>query len=437
MTDPADQPIARNGCLASATVIVLTYRWPFTEKAEFMRDEWAAWLGAKRVVIISVAASHEQSLQLAANCVARSVAPVGSVFDRLKYLLSAILHFPFFAELWRLLRRGPTGFLARIRTLGVYLQGAERYRRGIAAALAEWPLAEDESLVLYSYWFGAATHAAITLQRMSPLRRSIVITRMHGSDLYEHANPENYLPYRSDLLQEVQAAYAISENGAQYAITHWACPAFKMHVSRLGTVDHFKGRYPERASPFTVLSCSYINYLKRVDMIAEAIANLRGCPIRWIHVGGGPGEGVLRDRCEQLFRDRHDIAFEMPGSLPHDRTIDLLQTTNINVVVNASLSEGIPVSMMEAHCCGIPVIGPNVGGVSEIVDSGVNGRLLEPPLTPQGLAAAMQSLIDMDPAEYATLCRQARVSWESRFFAAPNYRQFVDSVVDNLCETNP
>jgi glycosyltransferase involved in cell wall biosynthesis len=98
------------------------------------------------------------------------------------------------------------------------------------------------------------------------------------------------------------------------------------------------------------------------------------------------------------------------------------------VLVNASTSEGIPVSMMEAHCSGIPVIGPNVGGVGEIVRTGVNGILLEPPLSSDTLATAIQSIVEMRLEDYAALCVRARASWEERFSAAANYPAFVQAV---------
>jgi len=41
-----------------------------------------------------------------------------------------------------------------------------------------------------------------------------------------------------------------------------------------------------------------------------------------------------------------------------------------------SESEGVPVSIMEAMSCHIPIVSPNVGGISDMVIDGVNGFLL-------------------------------------------------------------
>ena len=55
---------------------------------------------------------------------------------------------------------------------------------------------------------------------------------------------------------------------------------------------------------------------------------------------------------------------------------DYLQQTDVFVL--PSLAEGVPVVLMEAMASGVPVVATQVGGVSELVDSGVNGYLVPP-----------------------------------------------------------
>jgi len=50
---------------------------------------------------------------------------------------------------------------------------------------------------------------------------------------------------------------------------------------------------------------------------------------------------------------------------------------NLDIVVLSSLNEGTPVSLIEAMASGRPVISTNVGGVSDIVEDGKNGYLVE------------------------------------------------------------
>lgn len=431
MTKLANEPFPATATaerLAKATVVIFTYRSPFSTVPEFVEEEWPEWRDARRVLVISLARDREESLRLTPNTTAYSVSPVRSVADRIAYVLAAATQLPTAAELVAIARRGPRHLWSRLRALAVDLQAAERYRRGLLQVLQRDRPAAGDPIVLYSYWLGAATEASLSLARELGLDDALIISRMHGSDVYEHANPERYLPFRRYVLKHIRAGFAISANGADYATQHWGCPTPNVHVAHLGIRDHFTGRFPARDGTFSILSCSYISDLKRVDMIAEAVSRLRVPRVRWIHVGGGPGELALRARCESLFHGNSSVEYELVGSLPHERTISLLQETNINVLVNASTSEGIPVSMMEAHCSGIPVIGPNVGGVGEIVRTGVNGILLEPPLSSDTLATAIQSIVEMRLEDYAALCVRARASWEERFSAAANYPAFVQAV---------
>ena len=79
-----------------------------------------------------------------------------------------------------------------------------------------------------------------------------------------------------------------------------------------------------------------------------------------------------------------------PGWIDTKERDRLLEEGNIFVL--PSYNEGLPLSMMEAMAWGLPVIVTPVGGISEIVQDGENGLIVEPSNIEQ-LSTAMKSLI--------------------------------------------
>jgi len=66
------------------------------------------------------------------------------------------------------------------------------------------------------------------------------------------------------------------------------------------------------------------------------------------------------------------LKFVEPGA----RVAELLPAFDLFVM--PSRAEGIPTSILEAMACGLPVIATDVGGVREVVEEGVTGRLVKP-----------------------------------------------------------
>jgi glycosyltransferase involved in cell wall biosynthesis len=77
---------------------------------------------------------------------------------------------------------------------------------------------------------------------------------------------------------------------------------------------------------------------------------------------------------------------------------DLLRQST--ALVLPSFAEGVPVVMMEAMAAALPVIGPRVAGVPELVAHGVSGLLVAPG-DPDALAAAIDQILTDAPLRAA------------------------------------
>jgi glycosyltransferase involved in cell wall biosynthesis len=116
------------------------------------------------------------------------------------------------------------------------------------------------------------------------------------------------------------------------------------------------------------------------------------------------------------------------GFLENDEVFKFYEITPIDVLINASSSEGIPVSIMEAQSCGIPVIATDVGGSSEIVNSN-NGILLSSNPDKKEIAEAITFLINNKNIA-AEMQKSSFKSWENNYNAEVNFGNFAKNILN-------
>lgn len=279
----------------------------------------------------------------------------------------------------------------------------------------------DEKKILYSYWLNNRALAALISAKL--MKNTTVISRVHGGDLYTERHSGNFLPFRNFISTQVKALCFISEHGRNYFNEKYR-PLNRSNqlVSRLGIKDFGLNPVPTENDELFVVSCSFLEPVKRIDILVKAIAGIRNKSIHWIHIGGGPLEKSIRDLAEQILTSA-GIRYTMMGNLtPMD--IRLFYTRQpVHVFVNTSSSEGIPVSVMEAISAGIPVIGSAVGGLAEIITN-ENGLLLPAGSGIEDFSDGIQKLI-LNP-DYHSLRKGARRVWENSFNAEVNFPNFAD-----------
>ncbi len=96
------------------------------------------------------------------------------------------------------------------------------------------------------------------------------------------------------------------------------------------------------------------------------------------------------------------------GQLPTEEVAARLQRTDVFCL--PSLTEGIPVSIMEAMASGVPVIATAVGGIPELVDQ--RSGMLIPAGQPTQLADAIEALL-ADPLRRREMVVAARARVEA------------------------
>lgn len=131
--------------------------------------------------------------------------------------------------------------------------------------------------------------------------------------------------------------------------------------------------------------------------------------LRVLLFGKGPHEAELRQRVQAagLQEIVRFVGFhtDMHRILPC-----------VDVVVHPALMEGLGVSLLEAAASGVPIIASRAGGMPEIVQSGLNGFLVEPGHI-TGVGVALIQLLD-DPALRKAQGQAAR-QWVIERFGIP------------------
>ncbi|GEP94783.1 glycosyltransferase [Chitinophaga cymbidii] len=246
---------------------------------------------------------------------------------------------------------------------------ASAWGQATASWIEEFLLEEKidiNNTLLYTYWFNNITSGLIFYK----LNKSVdisVVTRAHGGDLYEERFNPKYFPYRPFVLKHIKRVYLISEQGKKYLSDKYPKWISKFAVARLGVTFHAHTTpIPKAQMPIRIVSCSSLIPIKRVEMIFDAINSLDTTNIEWIHFGNGP---LYKELNAIILENKHqNISVQLKGFIDNQDIFQFYKNNYIDLFVNASTTEGVPVSIMEAQSFGIPVIAPNIGGISEIVN---------------------------------------------------------------------
>lgn len=86
------------------------------------------------------------------------------------------------------------------------------------------------------------------------------------------------------------------------------------------------------------------------------------------------GDGPERNRLEQMVKDMNLTQKVFFLGERYDVS-SLLQ--ELNLVVSTSDNEGLPMNLLEAMAAGIPVVATDVGGTSDLIETGKTGVLVK------------------------------------------------------------
>lgn len=162
-------------------------------------------------------------------------------------------------------------------------------------------------------------------------------------------------------------------------------------------------------------------------MIIEALSCVKDIKIEWIHFGGGEKEDEIKKLAIEKLKG--NISFIFKGMVPNQAVLEYYRNTDVDLFINLSESEGIPVSIMEAMSFGIPCIATDVGGTREIVKDCYNGWLMNDGYSTLDVVSAILQYNSLPMEGRMELRSYARNYWNEHYNADKNYRSFVKELI--------
>lgn len=135
------------------------------------------------------------------------------------------------------------------------------------------------------------------------------------------------------------------------------------------------------------------------------------------------GEGELEESLREFARQHRISNVAFLGYLATQDLIPIVQRAAFTVFPSECY-ENYPMTILESFACGTPVIGSDIGGISELIEDGRNGLLFEPG-NPRQLADRMRFLLD-NPQQAIEMGRNGRQQVENTNHPQHYYQQIVE-----------
>lgn len=294
-----------------------------------------------------------------------------------------------------------------------------------------WPLArmlrDSGASVVLCRGFSATTHGRIAA-RLAGIRVTVVAE--HSSeDIGRRGVMKRWMD--ALLARRTSAWVAVTASQKPYLIAEKNVRAERLHVipngvevpDRIVTRQQARTalRIPDESTVFGTISVvrpekdhkTLISaFTEIVDTVADAV----------LLIGGdGPSMPDVRAAVQE---SRHADKIVLLGAVSDVWKV----LPAIDVYVCSSLTEAMPISVVEAMTVGLPVVSTDVGGVPELLGWGELGRLV-PPNNAALLSASMAEL-GTDPSVARNLGHQAQLSASA--YSAKTMAESYQSLFDEL-----
>lgn len=276
----------------------------------------------------------------------------------------------------------------------------------------------SSQLVVYSYWFLHWSLVISILKKRSPQIKSY--SRAHMGDLYSNLCDHTFSKYK---LKHLDRLFSISKDGQKHLAELFPKFKSKVEVAYLGV--EYLAHNPDKVkdSGYIIVSCSSMNSQKRIESFFDILGCMKN-NVKWIHFGGMDSEiKALKDRIESLPENVNAI---FHGYTPNQKILEYYKNNHVDLFLNLSLSEGIPVTIMEAISFAIPAMATDVCGSPEIV-SYDKKMIIDKNFNVKEVAQSVDNFL-LTNANDKNYREKVFDFWNEHFNAKINYEAFANTI---------
>lgn len=199
---------------------------------------------------------------------------------------------------------------------------------------------------------------------------------------------------------------AIADRGVKNLIEYFKVPKDNIHKIHNCVKDEIAnvGQSTQNEN-VTVLYPGRINAGKRQKEIVKQLRGKLDYRVRILFAGDGPQYEEFK---EMLAGDKQFVPLGFVDNLS-----DLMR--QCDYVMLFSTHEGLPISLIEATMCGIPIVCNDVGGNTEIAKNGENAYVSFEPDNWNWLCETLNSLPSVDKQRYQSMSANSRAIYEKYF----------------------
>lgn len=294
-------------------------------------------------------------------------------------------------------------------------------------------LKENKKIYMMGTWMAVDAFTTARIKEKYPSLYGCALA--HSGEVMKNRNPFMHQCFQEYTFENLNNVFFISRKVMEDYLNDMNDVKIKerfndkIAVRYLGSLKFSNNMNPEDENDcFTILSCSRMDANKRLDRIISSLRNWDGSKLKWIHIGTGILESEIKSESKTLTKENPNLEVLFTGRMHNSEVIDFYTSNHVDLFINVSMSEGLPISIMEAMSFGIPCIATDVGGTSEIVTPGT-GYLLSESFKDEELVSYLKQFCHFSKSQKALIRKNAYDNWNKYFNAKTSIKLLFQDIL--------